>query len=389
MRPATTAFALAFAAATLALFAATIPPSAYAAAACDALSIVQVTAIGIGGVGLALLASRARAQFRLRRRFAGAAVLGRCIVATMALAFPACLGDPYAQLDPRLATLWLDHVSEARSVLALLRDLPQEVLPYYGLIAGGLAVGLYRCLRERGNARWTWIASRPCSPRLPLSRSGRCAARPAANAIAVALVPAALVLASDDGAAPGVLRSRPRGADRGPAVQSAVADRDRRSRRACRELDQTGSKPRPTVIADGPGTCRRAADYAPLASLPRGLVVGFIDAGPFILMETPHSALAAPYHRNIKGNAAMFDVFLAPPQEAVARMSSLGVDYIAFCPGSPERYTYAAAAPDGLAAALGRGEVPDSLERVALDRPNSPSTASSDSKVVYRPQTAP
>jgi len=69
----------------------------------------------------------------------------------------------------------------------------------------------------------------------------------------------------------------------------------------------------------------------------------------------------------VTGNAAMFDIMLAPPPEAARRLAALGVAYIAFCPGSPERYTYAEAAPDGLAAALGRGEVPDALERIPLD----------------------
>jgi hypothetical protein len=55
VRPATAAFAVTFAAATLAAFAATVAPSAYAVATCDALSIVHVTAALIGGCGLALL----------------------------------------------------------------------------------------------------------------------------------------------------------------------------------------------------------------------------------------------------------------------------------------------------------------------------------------------
>jgi hypothetical protein len=121
----------------------------------------------------------------------------------------------------------------------------------------------------------------------------------------------------------------------------------------------------PTVIADGPGTCQRAANYAALKDLPPGLVLGFIDAGPFILMETPHAVLAAPYHRNVKGNTAMLDGFLSPPE--AARLKALGVDYVAFCPGAPERYNYAAAAPAGLAASLSRDEVPTFLERIALD----------------------
>jgi hypothetical protein len=127
---------------------------------------------------------------------------------------------------------------------------------------------------------------------------------------------------------------------------------------------------RPVVLSEGPGTCRQAADYARLAQLSKGVVLAFIDAGPFILMETPHAALAAPYHRNIRGNAAMLDIFLGPASEAQKRLAALGVDYIAFCPGSPERYNYAAAAPDGLAATLARGEVPDFLERVPLDGTN-------------------
>ena len=141
----------------------------------------------------------------------------------------------------------------------------------------------------------------------------------------------------------------------GTASARAVRDRSRHAASRC-------------VISDGPGTCRQAADYAPLARLPQGLVLGFIDAGPFMLMETPHAVLAAPYHRNVKGNAAMLDVFLGPRRARPrARLAALGVDYVAFCPGAPERHNYAAAAPDGLAAALARGEVPDFLERIPLD----------------------
>ena len=91
-----------------------------------------------------------------------------------------------------------------------------------------------------------------------------------------------------------------------------------------------------------------------------------------MLMETPHSVLAAPYHRNVRGNAAMFDIFLGRAGERpVPRLAALGVDYVAFCPGAPERHNYAAAAPEGLAAALSRGdEVPDGLERIPLEGPD-------------------
>ena len=84
----------------------------------------------------------------MRKRIAGAAGLGEVLALIVVLGFPACLGDPYADLDPRLAALWLSNVSEARSIVSLMRDLPHEVLPYYGLPVIALALGLYRCRHE-------------------------------------------------------------------------------------------------------------------------------------------------------------------------------------------------------------------------------------------------
>ena len=93
----------------------------------------------------------------MRRRVAGAAALGEVLATIVVLGFPACLGDPYAQLEPRMAALWLSNVSEARSIASMLRDLPQEVLPYYGLPIIALALGLYRCWHEIEPQRWGWI----------------------------------------------------------------------------------------------------------------------------------------------------------------------------------------------------------------------------------------
>jgi hypothetical protein len=364
VRPATTAFALAFAVATLALFAATVPPARYGIAACDALSIVHVLAAGIGGIGLAALTA-ARGLTSVWHRLGAAAALGALVLATVALGFPACLGDPYGNLDPRLSALWLSNVSEARSIFSMLRDLPQELPLHYGLPAAALVLGAIRALRASQAERWTWVMCLAILAALSVVALWQVRGCAAANAVALALVPAALVrgLPAADGRA--VFLGLGRAALIAALLINPLALLAIGSVGARIVETATGAQ-RPTVIADGPGTCRRAADYAPLAGLPRGLMLGFIDAGPFVLMETPHAVLAAPYHRNIKGNAAMLDVFLAPPDEAAARLKALGVDYLAFCPGAPERYNYAAYAPEGLAAALNRDEVPKFLERLPL-----------------------
>ena len=364
-RRATAAFALAFTAAMLALLAATVPPPHYAVAACDSLSIVHVTAAVIAGGGLALLTALRRLS-TARRRLVAAGALGAIVAATLAATFPACLGDPYAHLDARLATLWLANVSEARSFTAMLRDLPQEVLAYYGLLAIGIGLGLQRCLREPGDARWSWIVAVAVLAALMAFALWQVRSAAAANAVAVALVPAALVRCWP------ATSSGPRllGLGRTALVAALVINPAALiviGSVGARGSEALAGAPRSSIISDGPGTCREAAEYARLAHLPKGLVLGFIDAGPFLLMETPHSVLAAPYHRNLAGNAAMLDIFLRPAAEASARLSALGADYVAFCPGAPERHNYAAAAPDGLVAVLARGEVPDFLERLPID----------------------
>jgi hypothetical protein len=361
----TAAFALAFAAVTLALFAATVPPSRYGEASCDALSIVHVLAAGIGGLGLAALTA-ARGLTTARLRLAGAAALGALVVASVAVGFPACLGDPYGQLDPRLAALWLANVSEARSVFSLLHDLPQEVPAHYGLPVLALTLGAIHTLRAPTAERWGWSVCLAVLATLTVVALWQLRGAAAANAFAMALLPAALVrmLPARDG------RAAFLGLGRGALIAALAVNPIALiaiGNAGARAVELATGATRPTVIAGGPGTCQRAADYAPLARLPRGLMLGFIDAGPLVLMETPHAVLAAPYHRNLAGNAAMLDVFLAPSGEALGRLKALGVDYVAFCPGAPERYNYATYAPEGLAAALTRGEVPDGLERMAVD----------------------
>ena len=361
----TVAFALALAATTAALFAALVSPRSYGIGACDTISIVHVVATGVGGCGLAVLAS-VPAMVSRWARLIGAGALAAVLGATLYLAFPACLGDPFAELDPRFATLWLANVTEVRSFASMLRDLPHEVPAYYGLPAVALAAALVQSLRESGNARWRWIIALAVVATLFVMALWIVRAAAAANAIAVALVPEALVAAWPAREQ----RANLLGLSRAVWVAALLLNPLSLiaiGAAATRAVVATSGAHAATIVSDGPGTCHQAADYAPLARLPRGRVLGFIDAGPFLLMETPHEVLAAPYHRNIKGNGAMFDVFLGPVGEAQQQLAALGVDYVAFCPSSAERYTYAAAAPDGFAAALGRGEAPPFLERIALD----------------------
>jgi hypothetical protein len=366
-RASAAAFGLSFAALTVVLFIATILPARYMAATCDALSIVQVSTAVCGGIGLAIIALW-RSLTTVPTRVAAAAGLGLLIAAIALVAFPGCLRDPYAGLDPRLDAYWLSHVSETRNITAVIRDLPQHALHYYGLPVIALALGLYRSWRETGIQQWAWIGTTIVMAITALIAAWQMRGSAAANVLALAVAAAALVRGFPAPSGGAIFFGLGRAALVAALLISPFALLGAGQALAW-TFEHISGRQRPTVISSGgPGTCQLAADYAPLARLPRGLVLGFIDAGPMVLMETPHSVLAAPFHRNVKGNVASFDIFLAHPDDAVRRMAALGVDYVIVCPGAPDRRQFAAAAPDGLAEALSRGDIPEGLERLALER---------------------
>lgn len=361
----TVAFALALAAGAIVFAVATVAPARYFIVECDAISIAQVGVLVLGGFGLAALAMVPRLNF-VAARVVAAGGLAALLAAYVKLGAPQCLGGPYAQLDPRLAALWLSSVAEARNLSSMLRDLPQQVAAYYGVPLAALVLGAIRCAREQGRQRWNWIACTAAQLAFVLVSVWELRGASGANALAAVLVPAALLRMIP--AAPGGASyfGIPRAALVAMLFLNPLALLALGSG-AAHAVAAAAVTTRLVITSGDAGTCQRVADYAPLATLPRGRVLAFIDSGPFILMQSGHAVLAAPYHRNQAGNVAMLDMFLAAPNDAKLRMAARGIDYVAFCPGAPERYNYVARAPASLVAALSRSDVPGFLERIPLD----------------------
>jgi hypothetical protein len=276
---------------------------------------------------------------------------------------PLCIGDPYARLDPRLVDLWLSSVSEARNLSSMMRDRPQHIPTYFGIPLAALVLGTIRCLWEKGQQRWNWIACTASQAAFVLVSIWELRGASGANALGAALVPAALLqmLPAPEGRASYFGISRAALVAMlflNPIALLALASGAAYAVAAAAVTTQR------IVTSGDAGTCQRAADYTPLAILPRGRVLAFIDSGPFVLMD---AVLAAPYHRNQVGNIAVLDMFLGAPNDAKVRMATHDIDYVAFCPGAPERYNYVASAPNSLVAALSRNNVPSFLERVPLN----------------------
>jgi hypothetical protein len=156
-RRALLAFAGALAAASLAMFFATIGPSRYFVGACDAFSIAHVFAIFVGAAALAILAAGSPLIPRWPLRLAAAAFGGAIVLAAMALAYPACLHDPLAAVDPLLRQYWLSQVEEARPLVTMILAKPRDLFIFAVAPFLGLAAAVFAARVTKGEARVAWL----------------------------------------------------------------------------------------------------------------------------------------------------------------------------------------------------------------------------------------
>lgn len=357
----TASFGLAFGTGTTALFAATIPVSHWSLAVCDQISIPFVAAAGFSGGLLALLATAGSRINGVALRLAAGIVAGGGACAVVVWAFPACLQNPFAHLDPRVAAVWLANVAETQNVFTVMRHAPGDVLQTYGPGLAALGLALAAMWRAPWNERAIWFA--PVFTLIVLFivslwevRGGAGAtmvARPLIAAAVICLFGVRASLWASHGAMFVLL-----------ALSSPVlAVTGKTAGKVASYFNLAHS----TFYMNGPLACRGLEDVAPLKALPPGLVVSYIDLGSSILAGTRHSVLAAPYHRNIDGNRIDFNILLGDDATAKRLLTENHVDYVAICPGTPERYNLKKVAPDGLSERLSRGEVPPYLVPVPGD----------------------
>ncbi len=355
--PLAACFGLSFSVASAACFAITVPYARWSAALCDQLALPAAVAAVMAGSLLALLC--ALPIHRAYSRLIAGAMTGALVVAVMARFFPACLGDPYAQLDARLASIWLGHVAEAQNFREFAQNLPAEFPMIYAPPCAALLLAACTLIGARPDERRRWIA-----PILTLGillgvTLWQVRGAAGANLAAIPLIAAAVTRLF--GAKP--LLANPRALIVLLALSTPVL------LLAGKAATQWRNAPG-QFYAAGPLACTGIASVAPLARLAPGLVVSHVDLGSTILAGTRHGVLAAPYHRNIEGNRIALDILLGDDATASRLLQAEHVSYVAICPGAPERFNLRRIAPEGLAERLARGEVPPYLAPV----PTGPET---------------
>jgi hypothetical protein len=120
------------------------------------------------------------------------------------------------------------------------------------------------------------------------------------------------------------------------------------------------------VVNKANNLCPTLWALKPVAQVPRGQVLTFVDLGPRLITVTHHDAVAGPYHRNGDDIIDVMRAFRGTAESARATIERRGIDYVLICPGLSESTIYASQARQGFYMQLVRGTVPAWLQPVPL-----------------------
>jgi hypothetical protein len=343
-------FGLSLALGTVLALAQGVPPARWFSPMVDAISIVYAGAAVF--CGLAFLALSLLPLRTWRARLAAGVVAGGLVVALVLGLWPGLLKGPYGALDPWLLANWIDRISEAEPWLISLSGEPVYPLAVAVPAFAALAAFLWNLVRRPAD-REAWLVYgvflivaiavmvlqiRGARIAVPLavpggavligaawSRLGRGigallalgAAWIASAGIAVALLATLVVLAFPDYA-------------------DATTDKFRAARQACLM----------------PGA------FADLAGLPPERIMAPIDLGSHLLLYTPHSVVAAPYHRNAEAVLDAFRFFNGPLEAGRAILAARGIGLVVVCPAMKEIRGLVAHTPDSFVTLYAAGRLP-------------------------------
>ena len=129
--------------------------------------------------------------------------------------------------------------------------------------------------------------------------------------------------------------------------------------------------PKPTTerdraIGKANRLCTSMWGLRPIALLPKGRVMTFVDYGPRLITLTHHDAVTGPYHRNSEQIVDVMRFWRGTPDNAHEIVKKYRSDYVLSCPMASSSTIFMAEAPKGFYAQLETGRVPDWLEPVPL-----------------------
>jgi hypothetical protein len=356
---ATKAYTLSFAGAILIGLAISLPPGRWLETACDSLAFNLAAPVTAGSLVLLIWANSQKLSTSITSRCVGVGLAAVVAAGIYAKLDPACLTGPFGHVNPLVKPLWLDHVQEMQPLFTwgnASGNLSNLLFVYPAMLALFGSIWLLRKPAFRTNVPLiTMVLAFLVSLMLGLLNLRMAAYIPwyAAPLICVAL----FALAEDLGrrrtlyALPLMLALSPFALEfwLTPAVRWLVLPA--------------------TSAASAQADCSASKNFDAVAKLPRGLIMAELDMGSYLLALTPHSVVAAPYHR-ISDSILQDIQFFATdtPEQARDVAEKSGIDYVLIC--NEGGVTPFAKQNANLGQELRAGRLPDWLTPVLVEKGN-------------------
>jgi hypothetical protein len=300
---------------------------------CDALALNTAFPIAILSFGFCALMMRGESVSTVARIVA--ATIMTFIATFIFLRFePRCLMGPYGTLDPRLFEVWMNHVEEVQPLFALFAKAPTDALiqlafpllalcsmPWllqkvrihkvtdeerYTSILSLLLIALFTCafiglwlqVRIATMALWLGVPLVAWGVQMWAERRERAEFYRLVGAIVLNPIVVTSIIA---------------------ALSLAIAS-----------LQKSATQGN-GIVRDAQVACSKPSNFAKMAALPKGLVLGPRDLGSAVLLHTPHAMVSAPYHRLQRAILFTSDVMSGTPEKAHAHIKQAGITYLFHC----------------------------------------------------------
>ena len=384
-RRATQSFGLGLSIGMAVLFFGLISPINYGVVACDALSLITVTAALCGGLGLIFVAKTSRyfgETDSLIRRFIGLIILGVFCLSALSFQAPQCLANPLDSLPADVTELWLGHITEAEPIFSLTPGwqafIPMVMGPVL-MVVGVVIFDFLKCLKRGGVSADLWA---PEVLLVLLFLTAFALTVHQARFAPFTYIFALLILAR------WVAQNYQKGLKKGgtdlsyilcfalsiPMIWASLGlpfSSDMKESEPVLRSSKSTSLPTEVGVNSNQfetlaekTNCKSKAVLATLNSVPKGLILANSNmAGP-VLINTKHSVVSGNYHRNWEGISAEIEISTAIPAAAYELLVTHEIDYLFYCM-SPDVILFSAHSPDGLMAKMKAGEFPDFLHRIS------------------------
>lgn len=365
-------FGFGFSLMLLLAFFGTIAPSEYSLIYCDALSLITVSAGVVGALGLVLI-TKIDQQFnvdnKLQPRIMSLTILALLCAAILVFQAPQCLANPLDSLPENVMALWLDNVSEARSIT----QMGSETLTVIPFMLGAPIMALISLIWYFNKTHSKDIIIRDSLTSTPSNYSKTLPPLLILMALALALyqtrfhvfayIFAIIPLAA--WTAQIFVRTKAKNPDSFVYLLALILSVPASWTVPGLLLERSKAFDVTIQTKKKSANCSSPSVAESLKALPKGTILADSDITGFILDQTSHRALSGNYHRNWQGISTEIQISISDIAAARRRLSELDIDYLYYCAGAVGTDTYIKNNENGLMAKIAEGEFPEFLELVS------------------------